>query len=299
MAMSAAQEPHPDPERRRLLAAVAGLALGGWPAWTVAARAPQDVRNADRPETFEGPPAGAGPGEFSRIENLFWLPRMAEHALFFSRLMPGQELARERQAADDFHRKFRLLHAKAGHLRFERDSHLGFNREVVEAVKGLVEWKYRMREAQASGAMQSLVWPSFFDEAAREGVRFIARLQQFGRGETQLDRAEVIRFWAQDVAGHLDMLAHLLDPHERRRILECLKQAEEWQVLGAAALSAGSARPAGPDPVQAAGAAVLELKTALEQDVLEARVHSILQPRLLEHMRLETLRFLDELKRAR
>lgn len=297
MGTSVPQEPHPDPDRRRLLAAAAGLALGGWGALSAGAR--QDVRNADRPETFEGPPAGASPAEFSRVENLFWLPRLAEHAQFFARLMPGPELARERQAAEDFHRKFRFLHAKAGHLRFERDSHLGFNREVAEAVQELVDWKYGMREAQASGALKSLVWPSFFDEAAREGVRFVARLQQFGRGETELDRAEVVRFWAQDVAGHLDMIAHLLDPNERRRVRECLRKAGDWQVLGAAPPPKGAGPGPGTDPVYAAGTAALELKASLEQDLHEARVHAILPPRLLEHMRLETLRFLDELKRAR
>jgi hypothetical protein len=296
MGTSAAPERQPDPDRRRMMAAAAGLALGGW-ALGNAGEPSQDVRNADRPETFEGPGPGATPAEFSRIENLFWLPRMADHAMFISRLMPGPELARERQAADEFHRKFRLLHAKAGHLRFERDTHVGFNREVIEATQLLVDWKYRMREAQSSGAMYSLAWPSFFNDAAREGVRFIARLQQFGRGETELDRNEVVRFWAQDTAGHLGLIAHLLDPNELRRSTECMKKAAEWQVIGAAPPPAG--RGPAADPVLAAENAVLELKTSLEQDMHEARAHSILHPRLLEHMKLEALRFVDELKRCR
>src|SRR5918995_1133224 len=126
------------------------------------------------------PEAGSNdPVAHSIAENLFWNEQLMEHAKFFVMLMPGPELAGPRGQAERFQQTFASQLEKSRTARLDRSDYAAFNRSTVELVKPYADFKHRMRDEQAAGRLQSLVWPSFFEPTAREAERFARRLGQF------------------------------------------------------------------------------------------------------------------------
>jgi hypothetical protein len=144
------------------------------------------------------PEGGAlDPVSFSLAETLFWTDILMEHGQFFVRLMPPEELAQPRAEASLFRATFAEQFDRVRTAQIDRSNYAALNRQTVELVKPFVEWKRRMGEAQARGRIRTLVCPDFFDHTALEAERFTRRLEQFSRGQAQLDRAEVVDFWAK------------------------------------------------------------------------------------------------------
>ena len=147
------------------------------------------------------PEAGSNdPVAHSIAENLFWNEQLMEHAQFFVMLMPGPELAGPRGQAERFQQTFAGQLGRARAAGIDRENYAAFNRSTVELVKPYADFKHRMRDEQAAGRLQSLVWPSFFEHTAREAERFARRLDQFSRGDTSTDVKEAAEFWASSWA---------------------------------------------------------------------------------------------------
>lgn len=68
------------------------------------------------------------------------------------------------------------------------------------------------------GSSAALVWPDFFDHTALDAERFTRRLDPYSRGNAELDRGEVIEFWAKIMEDHSEFIAPLLDPQEKMLI---------------------------------------------------------------------------------
>jgi len=237
------------------------------------------------------PAAGVDdPVSLSVADSLFWTDIMMEHALFFALLMPGDDLRNERGQAEAFQRRFA---SHLGRLRGEsadRSNYAALNRATTEIVRPFIEFKQKMQDAQTSGRLHSLVWPLFFEHTAREGERFVARLDRFSRGETESDRSETIGFWSQIMAEHSDFIAHLLDPEERDLIRKAFETSAKFHQL----------RQQQPPSLQAAhGAAeeIINFKTAAEKGIQTGKIKSIINPALADHVRREAIKFADELKR--
>lgn len=245
----------------------------------------------DRP-LYLGPEGTKEPSEHARVENLFWCERLTEHADFFAMLMPGVDLEPERAQAQEFQDLFRDRFDLARGHRFTKDTYVAFNRATIELAKRFMDWKFSMREAQVSGKIQTLVWSSFFEAAAVEVQRFIARLEHYNRGNVELDRKEVVSFWSHDTAGHLSMIAHMLDPLEKTLVSRALEMSDRWRKVDPEA--AGDAG----DPLLQAEQEVIDFKTAIYKGIDTARVQSIMHPAMADHMKREGLRFIDELKRS-
>src|ERR687894_3080470 len=161
------------------------------------------------------PEAGSNdPVAHSLAENLFWNEQLMEHAKFFVMLMPGPELAGPRGQAEQFQQTFAGQLEKARSASLDRGNYAAFNRSTVELVKPYADFKHRMREEQAAGRLQSLVWPAFFEHTAREAERFARRLEQFSGGDTSTDMKEAAEFWTIIMGEHADFIAHLLDPED-------------------------------------------------------------------------------------
>lgn len=285
--------------RRGMIVGAAGLFGGGLlsgcgPLFT----APEERDGAvfwregvERP-LYLGPEGTKDPAQHSRIENLFWLTALAEHADFFAMLMPGADLDPERSQAQEFQDLFVERLDRARGFEFSGESYARFNRESADLAKRFRDWKLSMHEAQISGKLQTLVWSSFFRAAAREADRFARRLEQYNGGAVELDRKEVVEFWSQDTSGHLAMIGHLLDPEEKTLVARALEMSERWKKIDPQA--AGDAG----DPILEAEQEVIDFKTSIAKGVETAKIQSILHPAMVDHMKREGLRFIDELKRS-
>ena len=238
---------------------------------------------------------------------------MAEHAFFFALLMPPEIAAKERAEALAFSETFTMLHQHIdGTAPPERSELKRFANNVVEQIKPLTEYKARLGDAQRSGKLRSLVWPLFFDHTQHEAERWTRRLQMLASGESELDRKEVTTFWTNIMDEHARFIAHLLDPDEYELIEQAMSASQVFQDLhhgGIGGVAAAMVHEPGAvtkglienpetSAVLSAAETILDFKTKAARGIEAARIKSIIDPRLADHVRREALKFIDELKRA-
>lgn len=238
------------------------------------------------------PEAGSNdPVAHSVAENLFWNEQLMEHAKFFVMLMPGPELAGPRGRAEKYQQTFARQLERARSASLDRGSYAAFNRSTVELVKPYADFKREMREQQAAGRLQSLVWPGFFEHTAREADRFAKRLEQFSRGDASTDLKEAAEFWAVIMGEHAGFIAHLLDPEESELIQKAMQTSDAFHRMHRNV-------PPSKEPVEKAVAEIIDFKTAAEKGIQTGKIKSIIHPALADHVRREALKAADELRRA-
>lgn len=227
---------------------------------------------------------------------------MMEHALFFVLLMPPETCQAERSQAQQFQSRFADLFKKVDTGGPPKaDSLKTFCLSVTDAIKPFIDYKQKMLEAQTDGTLRSLVWPLFFGHTLHEAQRWTRRLSQLSGGNSEYARPEVVQFWSEIVDEHQQFKAHLLDPDERALIAACVQRSQDFQVFsvmcagpqGCPAVSA-----ANPDPVLNAALGVLDFEKAGVLGIEAATIKSIIDPRLADHLRRETVKFVDEIQRA-
>jgi hypothetical protein len=238
---------------------------------------------------------------------------LAEHALFFALLMPPEVASNERAEALHFYQTFRALHQQIDSNPLpERGDLKGFVNNVVEQIKPFIEYKARLGEAQRAGQLRSLVWPLFFDHTRHEAERLTRRLESLGQGESEFERAEVTHFWTNIMEEHARFVAHLLDPDEFELIDKAMKASHVFADLhkgGAGGVVSALVEEPGTvveslvqnpetSAVMSAAQTILDFKTETARAIEGARIKSIIDPRLADHVRREALKFIDELKRA-
>jgi len=238
---------------------------------------------------------------------------LAEHALFFALLMPEELAAKERAEALEFQRSFSQLYDRiVAEKRPERSEVKGFLGPISEAVKPFIEYKARLGEAQASGKLRSLVWPLLFDHTRHEAERWQRRFNDLARGDVEFERREVVPFWANIMDEHARFVAHLLDPDEFELIEKAFSASNVFRQLSddsvAGTVAALATEPGTVidslvqhpevDAVMSAVQTILDFDTQAARDIEAGRIKSIIEPRLADHTRRETLKFLNELKRA-
>lgn len=240
-------------------------------------------------------PENADAAALSRAENLFWCDIMTEHASFFSMLMPGAELATQRGLAEKFQRNFQDQYDHARTATWDRTNYASFNRSTIELLKPFIDYKHRMLDAQTSGRMRSFVFPLMFDHTAREAEHASHRLEALSAGETGLNYAEVIDFWTASMSDDGAFIAHYLDPQEQDNIGQALDSSAVFKGFNQGnkdrSLTGGEVLLALEDFV--------EFETSIEDSVNAGHLKSILTPAFADHMRRETLKFMDEVKRVR
>ena len=228
------------------------------------------------------------PVSHSIADTLFWTDQMAEHASFFVMLMPGRELAGPRARAEQFQAASPARWRRPGPPA-STENYVAFNRATVEMTKRFVDFKREMQTEQESGTLRSLVWPLFFDHTAREGERFVRRLDQLSKGDADLDAAEVVEFWARIMDEHAEFIAHLLDPQEDALIEKALRQQRGVpRAAGEEGVEGRADRRQGHHRLQDRG----------RKGNHAGQIKSIIPPALADHVRREAVKFEDELKRA-
>jgi hypothetical protein len=228
------------------------------------------------------------PAGHSLADNLFWNDIMMEHALFFTLLMPGPELAGPRQQAEQFKAAFQQRFEQSRAI--NQGNYIAFNRASIDLARRFSDYKRQMQARQTAGQLHSLVWPLFFHHTAREADRFAARLEMYNAGHIEYEREEVVVFWSNTMGEHAAFIAHLLDPQE----VKLIGQARQLQ---AAFLPVRAGRGAG-QPVMQKAQQILRFKQTGEQGIRSGAVKSIIPPALAAHVRREAERFIDELRRA-
>lgn len=237
---------------------------------------------------------------------------LAEHAVFFALLMPPEVAAKERAEAEAFAKTFADLNRRLDADGPPASSDVAsFTGAVVESIKPFIDYKARLGEAQRDGSLRSLVWPLFFDHTRHEAERWSGRLEQLGRGESEFDRDEVCVFWTNIMDEHARFVAHLLDPEEFELIETAMKASRVFAALNGHPGGSAKALAAEPglvakaivknpemDEVLSAAEEILDFKTKAARDIEAARIMSIIDPRLADHVRREALKFVDELRRS-
>ncbi len=238
---------------------------------------------------------------------------MAEHGLFFALLMPPEVAGKEREEALRFQQTFADLNKEIDANGPPTGSSLkSFVGTVVEQIKPFIEYKARLGEAQASGKLRSLVWNLFFDHTRHEAERWTRRLETLAGGESEFDKDEVTTFWTNIMDEHARFVAHLLDPDEYELIEQAMSASRVFADLHKGGIG-GVASALVHEPstvvsslvenpetnaVLSAAETILDFKTKAARDIEAARIKSIIDPRLADHVRREALKFVDELKRA-
>ena len=252
---------------------------------------PVGTLNGGAKPIFVAPAGSLDPVAHSVADTLFWGEQLMEHAMFFAMLMPGADLAAPRGEAERHQRQFADHLARLRGASLNRGNYVAFNTSTRALANALIDYKLRMEQAQASGAMRSLVWPTFFDHTREEAVRFVNRLDQLNRGDAAFDRREVLPFWADKMEEHSLFIDQLLDPEET-----VLKQVSRTSAGAFAKLEASP--PASKEPGLAAAQTIIDFKTAAEKGIRAGEIKSIIHPALADHVRREAIRFKDELMRA-
>lgn len=243
----------------------------------------------------------------------FAIDIMAEHAVFFSLLMPPETCEIERQQALQFGERFTNLYQEIDSAQPSSGELKGFVGKVTEQIKPFIDYKARLGEAQTSGKLRSLVWTLFFDHTRHEAERWTRRLETLARGESEFDKDEVSTFWTNIMDEHCRFVAHLLDPEEFELIETAMSTSRVFRDLHGGGALGGAAAALVHEPTTVVGSLVdnpetnailsaaetiLDFKTKAARDIEAARIKSIIDPRLADHVRREALKFVDELKRA-
>jgi hypothetical protein len=238
---------------------------------------------------------------------------LSEHGLFFALLMPEELAKEERAEALTYYRDFGTMHREIASAKPpERSGVKPFLGKIRDRVMPFIEYKQRLGDAQRAGKLRSLVWPLFFDHTRHEAERWERRFNALSAGEVEFERREVVTFWTNIMDEHARFVAHLLDPDEYALIEKAFKTAEVFRKLQSdgvtGAVAALSSQPGtvadslGKNPnldaVMSAAQTMLDFKTDAVRDIESAKIKSIIEPRLADHVRREALKFVNELKRA-
>ena len=252
------------------------------------------------------------PAAHAWADALFATDILAEHALFFALLMPPEVAGEERKEALRFNEIFTDLYKHINANPPNRTELKSFVSKLTDKIKPFIEYKARLGEAQASGKLRSLVWNLFFDHTRHEAERWTRRLETLARGESEFDKDEVSAFWTNIMDEHARFVAHLLDPDEYELIEQAMSASRVFADLHKGGIG-GVAAAVVQEPVTvvnslienpetsavlSAAETILDFKTKAARGIEAARIKSIIDPRLADHVRREALKFVDELKRA-
>jgi len=238
------------------------------------------------------PPADAA--QQSILENLFWSEIMADHARFFTLLLPGDDLAAQRTAADDFRRKFNAQFERVKAAKLDRTNYAAANHSTIDLLKPFIHYKRGLLAAQNAGMIHTLTWPTFFEHTAREAERAASRLEKLSTGDVSLEYTEVVSFWADMMSDHGQFIAHILDPQEQDLINAALDSSAQFKGFKLA----NEAKNLRHVEVLVATQELVDFQAAAARGIESGAIRSMMDSKLADHVRREALQFVDELRRS-
>ncbi|MGI6486075.1 MAG: DUF2935 domain-containing protein [Tepidanaerobacteraceae bacterium] len=243
--------------------------------------------------------------EYNRLqEAIFWSRIMQEHALFIKLGLPADQ-QEFREIAQSFIDKFMDLRKRLSKVSRLEGELLD---DLIKAVKGIIAFKAKLlRLIIECNAAPGSNYPLLLDHIRREAMRFLNLLQKPVPRDplTMLLEEEV--FWLRIMKEHIEFIIHLLDPSER----ELINQAEELRKTFSRLLetardleSMAETKPRSFNTVMRFTQNVIDNATRLRDfkgAAFElARLCQLLgivsTPLLLDHVRREADKFLDEME---
>lgn len=243
--------------------------------------------------------------QFNRLEEArFWSRIMEEHALFIRLGLPADQ-PQLREEAQSFIDLFSALRKRLDHVKKLEGDLLD---DLIEAVKSIIEFKAKLlrlliqcKEAPGSN------YPLLLDHIRREAMRFLELLcTKVPEDALDLLLQEEV-FWLRIMKEHIEFLIHLLDPSER----ELIEQAEDFRKTFSRLLetardlkSMDETKPKNFNTVIRFTHDVIrntmelrDFKAAAFELATICKLLSIVStPLLLDHIRREADKFLDEIE---
>lgn len=240
-------------------------------------------------------PGETDPCIFAFTDGRFAIEIMMEHSLFFVMLMPSNIIKEPRDEAQKFYNEFEQLLDKINATGVPKATDLRtYCTTLIDCIKPFIEYKKRMLELQVSGKLRSLVWPLLFEHTIREAIRWTARLDQLSRSSSEFSKEEVLPFWTQIIEEHDDFTAQLLDPTETELINKASTYATKFKELNT---ECTSNIQCDTSTILTCMEEALAFSTAAVQGIELGKIKSIIDPMLADHLRRETLKGCDEMKR--
>lgn len=242
--------------------------------------------------------------EFNRLEEArFWSRIMQEHALFIKLGLPADQ-PELRAEAQDFIERFMDLRN-----RLNRVSRLDgiLLEDLIQAVKDIIEFKAKLlRLLIQCKAEPGSNYPLLLDHIRREAMHFLKLLRTPVPEDSLLFLLQEEVFWLRIMKEHIEFVIHLLDPSERELILQAEEFRENFSRLLETARDLESMAETGPknfntvvrftQDVIRSTMALRDFKAAAFELARLCELLSIVStPLLLDHIRREADKFLDEM----
>ncbi|NLN07496.1 MAG: DUF2935 domain-containing protein [Firmicutes bacterium] len=258
----------------------------------------------DKPKSTESPKCHDCVCEYNRLEEArFWTRIMMEHALFIKLGLPANE-PKLRAEAEDFKEKFaRLLERLELVDKLKGD----LLKDLIRAVEAFIEFKaFLLKLLIQCKADPGSNYPLLLDHIRREAERFLGLLVSPLPQDPLTLLLQQEAFWLRIMKEHIEFVIHLLDPSER----ELIEQAEAFRITFSRLLetardlkSMAAVMPRRFNTVicftQEVINHTMQLRNfkaaAFELAELCKLLSIVSTPLLLDHIRREADKFLDEL----
>jgi hypothetical protein len=238
----------------------------------------------------------------------FWLRIMKEHALFLRLSFPCEE-TQLIQTARNFETRFAQLEERSsgsipgGNV----DALAG---DALPVVLEFIQFKTLILDRIITCNLGGSNLPLLVDHIRREAIRFAINIIRLRRGELMTPTEELIEdevFWLRIMADHSKFILHLLDPSERKFIMQSQMFSDTFDRLRCHAEDFNSILELTPRPIPSLlrftgdileeGVNIRNFKAAATQLLKECKVLSIIPPLLGDHVRREAERFIFDIER--
>jgi len=242
--------------------------------------------------------------QFNRLEEArFWSRIMEEHALFIKLGLPADEPGL-RAEAQEFIEIFRDLRN-----RLERVSRLKGEllEDLIEAVRAIIAFKAKLlRLLIQCKAAPGSNYPLLLDHIRREAMHFLDLLRTPVPEDPLFALLQEEVFWLRIMKEHIEFVIHLLDPSERELILQAERFRKTFSRLLETARDLESMAETNPrnfntvirftQDVISNTTRLRDFKAAAFELAKLCELLSIVStPLLLDHIRREADKFLDEM----
>ncbi len=256
-------------------------------------------------------PEDRGDGRIDLLqESRFWIRIFKEHALFIRLGLPCDraDLINEAQSLFD------ELSALEDVLMARRNLDPRLIQEIAAVVSDLIEFKARVLRMQLQCDMYANLFPLLIDHIRREAVRFLEVLRTgslWQPGSYLLtELIETLVFWLRIMREHIDFIRQLLDPSERDliRVLEgirirfddALETARDLQSMSDPRPDYFNRALRFAEEIEPLVRELRDLKAQAFEMLLQCRILSAVpSPLLLDHVRREADKFLEDLRTVR
>lgn len=242
--------------------------------------------------------------EYNRLEEArFWSRIMMEHALFIQLGLPANEPGLIAEARV-FEERFQMLLNRLNRVKKINSELL---EELVAAVEDIINFKAKILSLQLQcKILPGSNYPLLLDHIRREAERFLGLLTAPLPEEPIVLLLQQEVFWLRIMKEHIEFIIHLLDPSER----ELIEQAQEFRQTFSRLLetardlaSMQETFPQNFNDVRQFTMNVIQQTTelrnfkaaAFELAELCELLGIIPSPLLLDHVRREANKFLEEL----